>query len=75
MKKIRWKEETQLPLGLRLFFLRLFIYLEKGRAHMRVGEGAERERQRQRQRILSRPHTVSAEPDAGLKPTNCEIAT
>ena len=35
-------------------------------------EGAERER---RKRIPSRLHTVSAELDAGLKLTNCEMVT
>ena len=31
--------------------------------------------QRERERILGRLFTVSAEPDAGLDPTNCEIMT
>ena len=31
--------------------------------------------ERGRERIPSRLHIVSAEPDAGLKPTNCEIVT
>ena len=34
-----------------------------------------RERERERGRIPSRLHTVSMEPDAGLKPTNGEIMT
>ena len=42
---------------------------------------AEREKQRQcewgrgRERISSRFHVVSAEPDMGLDPRNCEIMT
>ena len=28
-----------------------------------------------RERIPSKPHVVSAEPDAGLEPTNLEIMT
>ena len=50
------------------FFSSLFIYFEREREHARVG-GAERER------IPSRPHTVSMEPDAGLKLTNREVMT
>ena len=44
---------------------------EKEREHQ-WGRGRERER---RDRISSRLHTVSAEPDARLKVTNCEIMT
>ena len=33
------------------------------------------ERQRVREKIPSRPCTVSAEPDGGLEPLNCEIMT
>ena len=40
----------------------------------RAGE-EQRERDRERERIPSRLHTVSAEPDAGLKPMNHEITT
>ena len=39
------------------------------------GRGRERERERERERILSRPCTVSAEPNSGLDPMNCEIMT
>ena len=39
------------------------------------GGRAERERERERERIPSRLHTVSTEPDAGLKPTSCKIMT
>ena len=39
---------------------------------MSGGEG-EREGERERERIPSRFHTVSEEPDAGLKLTNGEI--
>ena len=34
-----------------------------------------RSRERRRERIPRRPHTISAEPDAGLKLTNCELMT
>ena len=34
-----------------------------------------RERREERERIPSRLHTVSREPDVGLKPKNCEIMT
>ena len=44
----------------------LFIYLERQRA---CGQG--RGRERGRQRILSRPHTISIEPDSGLKLKTC----
>ena len=37
-----------------------------------MGEG---ERERGRERIPSRLHTVSVEPDMGLKPTSQEIMT
>ena len=43
-----------------LFFQSLFIYFE---------------RHRERDRILSRLHATSAEPNLGLKLTNCEIMT
>ena len=58
-------------------FIYLFIYFkgylfifERERERM-WGWGRERERQR----IPSRLHTVSAESDVGLDPTNCEIMT
>ena len=35
----------------------------------------ERDRETERQRIPSRLHTVSAEPNLGLEPTNFEIVT
>ena len=37
--------------------------------------GRGRERERERERVPSRVYTVSAEPDAGLEPTNGEIVT
>ena len=46
-------------------FASIFIFFKKG----------EMGRDRRRARILSRLHTVRAEPDAGLEPTNCEIMT
>ena len=51
------------------FYLKkmLFIHLRKWESAW-AGEG-------QRERILSRLHAASAEPDAGLKLTNCEIMT
>ena len=49
---------------LKIFFSSLFILRE----HMhKWGWG--------RERILSRLHTVSTEPNAGLEPTNCKIMT
>ena len=33
------------------------------------------QRERGRERIPSRLQVISAKPDAGLKPTNCEIMT
>ena len=59
------------PLGV-VFFLSLFIYLERENAH-KQGGGAERERERER--IPSRLCIVSTEPDVGLHPMNCEITT
>ena len=50
------------------FFKCLFILRERERASK---GGAEREGDR----IPSRLHAVSAEPNMGLKPTNCEIMT
>ena len=40
--------------------------------YIRVGKG---QRERERENILSRLHTVSTKPDAGLEPTNHEIMT
>ena len=50
------------------FNFNLFILSKRERA----GEG---QRERGRERIPSRLSAVSAEPDAGLEPTNCEIMT
>ena len=44
----------------------MFIYFE--REH-------EQGRGREQERIPSRLHTISAEPDVGLEPTNCKIMT
>ena len=41
---------------------------------MSAGTG-ERQRERERERIPSRLHAASAEPDPGLKLTNCEMMT
>ena len=52
----------------------MFIYFEIAR----VGEEQrekDRERERERENIPSRLRAVSAEPDAGLEPTNREIMT
>ena len=46
----------------------MFILKEREQA----GEG---ERERRRDRIPGRLHTVSMDPDVGLKLTNCEIMT
>ena len=54
----------------RILFLNLFTYFEREK-ECEQGEG-HRERERE---IPSRLHTVSAEPDMGLKPTPCEIMT
>ena len=43
--------------------------MERGR------ERGERERERERERTPSRLHVVSAEPNMGLKLTNCEVMT
>ena len=43
---------------------------ERDRQRVRAGE-----EQRERERIPSRLHAVSAEPDAGLRLTNCEVMT
>ena len=48
----------------------MFIFILRERA----GEG-QRERERERERIPSRLHVTSAEPEAGLELTNCEIMT
>ena len=47
-----------------------FFFLRETDSMGRGGADGERE-----ERILSRLHTVSAEPDAGLDLTNCEIMT
>ena len=52
------------------FFLSLFIRFE--RESIQVGEG---QREREGERIPSRLCTVSAKPDVGLEPTDCEIVT
>ena len=49
-------------------FVFKFIYLERVSKKGRGGE-------RGRERILSRLHTVTAEPDVGLSPRNYEITT
>ena len=58
------------------FFFNLFIHSEREREREReresmhtIGGGAERGRER----ILNWLHTVSSEPNSGLKPTECEI--
>ena len=48
----------------------MYFERERERERVQVGEG-----QRGRERIPSRLHIVSAEPDAGLDPTNPEIVT
>ena len=50
----------------------LCILRERGREQ---GRGREREGERGRERIPSRLYTVSAEPDVGLDPMNCQITT
>ena len=58
-------------LNILTLFLFKFIYLFLRES--KVGIGAEREGERER--IPSRHHTVSAEPDVGLKLMNREIMT
>ena len=53
------------------FFLSFFFFLFKFIYLFSRGRGAERGGDR----ILSRLCAVSAEPNTGLKPTNCEITT
>ena len=48
----------------------MFILRERVHVHHTNGGGAETGG---RERIPSRLHAVSAEPDMGLDPTNCEI--
>ena len=52
----------------------MFIYLFWERER-EIESEQERGREREGDRIPNRIHTVSTEPDAGLKPTNCEIMT
>ena len=53
----------------------MFVYFLSKRESERASlGGAERERERERE-ISSRLRTVNAEPNVGLKPTNCEIMT
>ena len=47
---------------------------ERGREREREKE-QRKGREREEERILSRLCTVSAEPNMGLEPTNCEIMT
>ena len=43
-----------------------------GEGQREMGEG---QREREKERIPSRLRAVSAEPNAGLEPVNCEIMT
>ena len=54
-------------------FLKVYLFILRERTQ--VGGGEERERERREKRIPSRLHTVSAEPEAGLNPTNHQIMT
>ena len=66
----------QLFLFVFIFLVDFFILRERERASMQVRKGQrEREKEGERERIPSRLHTTSAEPDAGLQLTNCEILT
>ena len=59
--------------SLQFFFKFLkFIYFERESARERAQE---EQRGRERENIPSRFHDLSTEPDAELKPTNCEIMT
>ena len=58
------------------FFKIYFIYFKRARVCMcTCKQGRERERERERERLLSRLHAISAEPDEGIKLTNCKITT
>ena len=55
------------------FLMVICLFLREGLGGRRAGRGSGRERGRQR--IQSGLHTVGAEPEVGLKLTNCEIMT
>ena len=52
----------------------MFI-LRQGERDEAPASGGWRGAEKERERVPSRLHTVSAEPDVGLDPTNCEIMT
>ena len=54
------------------FLFLKFIYFERQSENERAQPG---EGQREGGRIPSRLRTISAEPDAGLRATNCETVT
>ena len=61
------------------YFFPLLVYLfilERKRGGERERERTSKEgAEREEERIPSRFHTVSTEPDSGLKPMNCQIMT
>ena len=64
--------------GLDIYFFNVYLFLRKRERKCSSREGAERERERERERETPSSlcmHSVSAESDAGLKLTNCEIMT
>ena len=53
----------------------MFIYFWERERETECEQGRGRERETQKPEAGSRLRAVSTEPDAGLKPTNCEIIT
>ena len=56
------------------FFFLMFVYFETERESV-CARAQKGQRGQGREKIPSRLHTASAEPDVGLKLTNCEIMT
>ena len=64
------KEVCHQPSHLIPFFFSFLKFIYSEREKVQVPEG---QRERRRERIPSRLYAVSAEPNAGLRLTNCEI--
>ena len=71
-----WPATCRKLFGFGYFFKCLFIYFERERerGRERTSKGGA-EREKEKERILSRLHTVNAEPEVGLELTNHEIMT
>ena len=63
-----------LPLTFNFFFFNVYLFLREGERRSLSGGGTEREGDTESE-AGSRLRAVSAEPDAGLKLTDCEIMT